>query len=250
MRRCRPLYAMALPSRNTLTVKPLLHTPRVAPASAALAAAPADAVVRSAVLPFLELLLASGYICRYQVVLGSHPGSWPQDWMLSQPVLLEAYMDAEVAGPQQADPSAPGLPVVGPLAAPAEEDFLFQVKLHRPADILGSVALRSEEGSSWPGTVSSCLLLLLGRQGYSAAGEDAPEAVVQGQTRDASGLLERAAGSAECDEFFYQDAWQGPTSLADRVLLFFGDPLEKVGVDFVPTTLVQNWRLRGPARGG
>ncbi len=48
----------------------------------------------------------------------------------------------------------------------------------------------------------------------------------------------------QVDEYFYQDQWQGPKTFAEKALLALGDPLEQVGIDFVPTTLVQDWELR------
>ncbi|EFJ42924.1 hypothetical protein VOLCADRAFT_107019 [Volvox carteri f. nagariensis] len=293
----------------------------------------AAVLVRSVVLPFLELLLAGGYICRYQLVLGSHPGSWPQDWMVSQPTVME--LDGAVATGDEEEAEQPwqqqqqqqggggGTDTQGVAEGVSSEvgvgpgpgagagagrvqagcEFLFQVKLHRPADILGSVALRSEEGGAWPRTVSRCLSsLLLERQQVLRRGcceEDAaavaaaarrqplltssssssslPPSLASTSSAVAAPSLAPASSSGaavpapqpselqfldvptvqrglglggsclaavECDEFFYQDEWQGPKSFTDKVLLFFGDPLEQVGVDFVPTTLVQNWRLR------
>ena len=49
--------------------------------------------------------------------------------------------------------------------------------------------------------------------------------------------------SSSVDEYFFQDAWSGPTRLEDKVLLFFGDPLQLVDVPWAPTTLVQNWTV-------
>ncbi|GIL72863.1 hypothetical protein Vretifemale_3159 [Volvox reticuliferus] len=198
-----------------------------------------EAVTCAAVLPFLEVLRTGGYICRYQLVLGSHPGTWPRDWMISQPAVV--YADAGVAGEA-------GLPTSG-------GEFLFQLKLHRPADILSSVALRSEEDGSWPHTVSSCLLLLLERGGLCPVTVEPATGAPEGQQQQRgsscanaeTGCLFGGCGVVECDEFFYQDQWEGPKSFADKMLLFFGDPLQQVAVDFVPTTLVQNWRLRQPA---
>lgn len=57
-------------------------------------------------------------------------------------------------------------------------------------------------------------------------------------------LLELAGyGSSTVDEYFYQDEWQGPSKLSDRILLFLGDPLEQVDVPFTPTTLILNLQL-------
>jgi hypothetical protein len=41
-----------------------------------------------------------------------------------------------------------------------------------------------------------------------------------------------------------QDEWQGPRTLQDQLLLALGDPLELVGIDFLPTTLVQDWLIK------
>lgn len=49
---------------------------------------------------------------------------------------------------------------------------------------------------------------------------------------------------ASVDEYFFQDQWEGPTTLSDKLLLLIGDPLERVEVPFYPSTLVQNWELR------
>ncbi|GLC35826.1 hypothetical protein PLESTB_000498300 [Pleodorina starrii] len=227
--------------------------PRAAAVAAAAAASP-EAAVRDVVLPFLELLRAGGYICRYQLVLGSHPGTWPQDWMVSQPTVL-TRADADVEEDGEGDGAAGVDSSAGSGSRAGAGEFLFQLKLHRPADILSSVALRSEEGGAWPRTVSRCLLMLLERRGYRAAGPTPPTAAAAAEGQlpfeegpgggggDGKGQSE-AEAEAEVDEFFYQDVWEGPKSLSDRLLLLLGDPLEQVGVDFVPTTLVQNWRLR------
>lgn len=90
------------------------------------------------------------------------------------------------------------------------------MKLSYPADIEGSVALRSEEGGFWSRQVSSMLAALLHAGGYH---------------------------SASVDEYFYQDYWQGPSRAADKLLLLFGDPLQQVDVPWTPTTLVQNWTI-------
>ncbi|GIL43100.1 hypothetical protein Vafri_890 [Volvox africanus] len=195
-----------------------------------------EAVICAAVLPFVEVLRAAGYICSYQLVLGTHPGTWPQDWMTGQPDVM--YANTGEAGEV-------GLPNSG-------GEFLFQLKLHRPADILSNVALRSEEDGAWPRTVSCCLMQLLQRRGLcsgtvgptTGAAEDQQQQCGSSFANEEIMPLFGGGCVAECDEFFYQDRWVGPKSFADKVLLFFGDPLQQVAVDFIPTTLVQNWRLR------
>ena len=93
-----------------------------------------------------------------------------------------------------------------------------QIKLYLPADIAGGVALRAEEDGFWSRAVSSMISRLLYCSGYGR-------------------------GNTSVDEYFFQDAWSGPTRLQDKVLLFFGDPLQLVDVPWAPTTLVQNWTV-------
>lgn len=92
-----------------------------------------------------------------------------------------------------------------------------QLKLQQPADIEGSVALRSEEDGFWSRYISSLITAALHEAGYAAS----------------------------VDEYFYQDYWSGPEKPADKLLLLFGDPLQQVDVPWNPTTLVQNWTLAG-----
>ncbi|KAG1667070.1 hypothetical protein FOA52_000433, partial [Chlamydomonas sp. UWO 241] len=142
----------------------------------------------------LDALKEGGYICSYQVVWGEAPGAWPGDWFVSQ--------DRITGEAASAGADARGT--------------VFQLKLHQPADIAGSIALRAEEDGFWSRAVSSMAVALMGKAGY---------------------------GRAVVDEYFVQDTWQGPPSLAARVLLALGDPLEMVDVPFVPSTLVQDWVL-------
>eukprot|EP00955_Chlamydomonas_euryale_P012820 138311-Chlamydomonas_euryale.AAC.2 len=171
-------------------------------ADAAAAAAAADgfsgrasqAAVLSLITTLLDVLLNQGYMCGYQVVWGEAPGTWPGDWMLSQ---------ARIAGePADTATDARGL--------------VFQVKIHEPADIKGSIALRAEEDGFWSRAVSSMVAVLLKQAGY---------------------------GEAVADEYFFQDEWSGPTDFSSQLLMLLGDPLEMVDVPFVPTTLIQNYQL-------
>lgn len=92
----------------------------------------------------------------------------------------------------------------------------MQVRLRLPADIEGSVSLRSEQDGFWSRSISSMLMQLFVAAGYGAS----------------------------VDELFIQDQWGGPKSLKDKVLLFFGDPLlMEVEVPWIPQSLVQNWTL-------
>jgi hypothetical protein len=49
--------------------------------------APAAAVIAS-VQQLLDLLQQRGYICGWQLVLGSLPGGWPADWSMSEQQLV------------------------------------------------------------------------------------------------------------------------------------------------------------------
>jgi hypothetical protein len=191
------------------------------------------------VLQVLEGLRAGGYCCGYQVTWGSWPGSWPQDWM-QQPRLqgeLPAGTSAlllQQAGNASALAADEAAPAVVAAAAPSLQQqgsqlpgpLAFQVKLHQPADIEGSVALRQEEDGFWGHACSGLLGAVLEAGGWGGEG--------------AGGAVD---GSVTVDEFFYQDVWSGPASLGDRVLLLLGDPLQRVEVPFSPQTLVQNWQL-------
>ena len=44
-----------------------------------------------------------------------------------------------------------------------------------------------------------------------------------------------------------QDEWRGPRTLQERALLLVGDPLQTVEVPWVPTSLIQDWRLGAPS---
>ena len=88
-----------------------------------------EAAVVSLIVRLLDRLKAGGYCCSYQLVWGELPGGWPGNWMTVQATL-------EGGAPEQATPAPAGLP--------------FQIKLYLPADIEGSIALRSEEEGFWP----------------------------------------------------------------------------------------------------
>lgn len=91
----------------------------------------------------------------------------------------------------------------------------MQVRLQQPADIHGSVSLRSEQDGFNSRSVANLLRRLFARAGYDA----------------------------HADEVFLQDAWHGPKGLKDRILLFLGDPLMSVEVPWTPESLVQNWTV-------
>ncbi|CAG9467195.1 unnamed protein product [Pedinophyceae sp. YPF-701] len=94
--------------------------------------------------------------------------------------------------------------------APGE---VFQVRLLRPADIEGAVSLRAEEDGDWGHLVSASV----------------------------AALLEAGGIKADVDEYFFQDSWEPPRTLWEKVLLFFGDPLFQVQVPWTPTSLIQDW---------
>ncbi|KAJ9506685.1 hypothetical protein QJQ45_025448 [Haematococcus lacustris] len=159
-----------------------------AQASSVPGAASEQAVVQL-VTTLLEVLQSGNYLCRYQLVWGEHPGGWPQDWMVSQPTMAGA------------PPSA---------SSPAAPDTVFQVKLHRPADLEGCVALRSEEEDGWWGRTGG-KQAGSGKEPHAAAGATMAkdQAGRWGVSLMISLLLKEAGYSrAEADEFFYQDAWQ------------------------------------------
>eukprot|EP00798_Chlamydomonas_sp_ICE-L_P001943 gene1943-33354_t len=138
-------------------------------------------------------LKEGGFLCAYLISWGDLPGGWGADWMTN--------------GVLQSDLDPPS----------KEEDALaaiFQVKAQQPADIGGSVALRSEEDGFWSRSLPTMSSALMTAAGY-------PDVIV--------------------DDYFYQDEWEGPTGLFDKFLLLIGDPLEMVDIPFTPSTLVQNF---------
>ncbi|KAK9866449.1 hypothetical protein WJX84_012457 [Apatococcus fuscideae] len=166
-------------------------------------AGPGD--VQQALRMTLDPLQRGGYFRSYQLTWGPSPGlSDPTPQQLQQQLMQQAGSDAPIA-PDQAASS--------PEASTSET---FQVRLEQPADLSASVSLREEEKGFWSRNASSMLQAVLAAAGYPAAA---------------------------ADEFFFQNKWQGPSSLKERILLFLGDPLQQVGVPFNPTTLVQDWHL-------
>ncbi|GAX78310.1 hypothetical protein CEUSTIGMA_g5752.t1 [Chlamydomonas eustigma] len=164
----------------------------------------------SVVQQLLERLQSQGYMCGYQIVWGEVPGTWPEDWMKSQPrvVVAEQLMDGNASELDEAGNGA------GSASKRVGSMMTMQIKLHMPADIEGGVALRAEEDGFWPRAVSSMLFTIFELTGY---------------------------GSSQVDEYFYQDYWSGPAKMSDKLLLMLGDPFEQVDIPWVPTTLVQDW---------
>eukprot|EP01023_Acetabularia_acetabulum_P018652 TRINITY_DN19420_c0_g2_i6.p1 TRINITY_DN19420_c0_g2~~TRINITY_DN19420_c0_g2_i6.p1 ORF type:complete len:230 (-),score=32.63 TRINITY_DN19420_c0_g2_i6:735-1424(-) len=138
----------------------------------------------------LIILQNSGYLLKYKITWGYLPGSFSGDW----------YLDPE---PEK-------------LGSLTDQFNQFQIRIHRPADIEASVAMREEDDGFWGASVSSMLMHLLKLCGYE---------------------------NVKVDEYFFQDAWRAPPSSWDRVKLMFGDPLETSYVPWEPQTLVQNWTV-------
>jgi hypothetical protein len=90
-----------------------------------------------------------------------------------------------------------------------------QVRIRLPADVEGSVSLRSEENGFWGRPVSSMLGRLLHHAGYQST----------------------------VDEFFFQDEWAPPAGLKQKIMLFLGDPLMEVEVPWQPESLIQTWTV-------
>lgn len=151
--------------------------------------------VQQAVESVLRDLQSRGYAERVQVVWGSSNSDVPYKWEGDDAAAVRVTEDDAAS-----------------LAA-------FQVRLRRPADVEGSVSLRSEEDGFWSRAVSSMLIQLLRDGGYDAA----------------------------ADEYFLQDEWEPPRGLRERLLLFLGDPLMEVEVPWRPESLIQDWRA-APAR--
>ena len=84
-----------------------------------------------------------------------------------------------------------------------------QIRLNAPADLAGCVALRAEQDGWWLRLVPATL----------------------------AALFDTAGCTADIDEAFFQDVWQSPSKLSDRILLALGDPAGVVEVPFVPDTL-------------
>ena len=108
-------------------------------------------------------------------------------------------------------PSGEGVSAGGDAGAAPPAMRGFQARLRAPADLPGGVALRAEEGGFWAALVPAALAALL-----------------RGAGRPASAV----------DETYFQDAWQSPPRLSDRLLLALGDPFFQVDVPFTPDTLV------------
>eukprot|EP00892_Ulva_mutabilis_P005388 jgi/Ulvmu1/3220/UM015_0261.1 len=149
--------------------------------------------VRQEVERILVLLEDQGYAARSQVVWGQRNSDVPYRWEeVPEVSLCAANVDTDAVALSS-----------------------FQVRLRQPADIEGSVSLRSEENGFWSRSVSSILQSLLKDAGYSSS----------------------------VDEVFFQDEWQPPKSLKDRIVLFFGDPLMQVEVPWEPQSLIQNYTV-------
>lgn len=92
----------------------------------------------------------------------------------------------------------------------------LQVRLLLPADLDGSISHQQEQGF-YPAIVPVALRLIL-QIGFN------PEA-------------------KWTDLYFFQDAYRPPSSLKDKLLLAFGDPLQTVEIPWIPTSLVVDFTV-------
>jgi hypothetical protein len=166
-----------------------------------------DAALRAGIRELLDAFVTGGYMRSYVLAWGAAPG------LPDAPGFVpDAEDDAAATMQARQDGSDGAGGDAGDVASGAQGARVrrFQVRLIAPADIEGGVALRAEEEGFWAALVPSALAALL-----------------------------RASGrAASVDETYFQDAWQSPASLRDRVLLALGDPFFEVEVPFVPDTLV------------
>jgi len=175
------------------------------------------AAVAAALETALARLAEGGYCCGFQVTWGEQPGAWPSDWLASEP---------QIVGDAEAE-AARTLSVGKPLP--------LQIRVARPADVGASVALRNEEWGFCPRLVPGVFAAMLEAAGYSAL-----VSATQGVDL-AAPLVDKA------DVFYSQDTpMKAPSSVRDRLLLAFGDPLVAVVVSFTPETEVIDWAVVVP----
>lgn len=180
-----------------------LQTARKSAAANGGIATPAQ--LQQAVSDTLQILKQGGFIDDFRIVWGATPN-----------LPARPYGEPTFPQPEEAAAGADSSEAASGTASDTGSVSIFQVTLRGPADIQGSVSLRGEEDGWWGRAESSLLAAVLAAGGH-------PDATT--------------------DEFFFQDQWQGPKALADKALLFFGDPLQTVEVPWVPTSLIQDWRL-------
>lgn len=179
-------------------------------------------MVQEQIETVLDGLQRRGYAERVQVVWGQASPEVPFGWEAEGAAVMKQE-DAPTAGlaafqVRLLPPARSSRGAVRTGRRPGHHPCLqplcnMQVRLRLPADIEGSVSLRSEHEGFWSSSVSSMLQSLFRRAGVDAA----------------------------VDEFFFQDQWEPPQGLAERVLLFLGDPLQRVEVPWRPQSLIQNW---------
>jgi hypothetical protein len=173
-----------------------------------------DDALRAGIRELLDAFVAGGYMRSYVLAWGAAPFLPDTPGGADSADASEDFDKIGAAEPspeqqQQADALRDGTAGSGTVGAGARARR-FQVRLVAPADIEGGVALRAEEDGFWAALVPSALAALL-----------------------------RAAGRpAAVDETYFQDAWQSPPALRDRLLLALGDPFFEVEVPFTPDTLV------------
>lgn len=91
----------------------------------------------------------------------------------------------------------------------------FELKLKAPVDISAASLLRAESSGFSQCTASSIL-----------------EAFFQGMNIN-----------SDVDEYFFQEKWQPPRTIGERLLLALGDPLQSVVVPYDPDNILQVWRI-------
>jgi len=193
-----------------------------AAAAAPTGRAPASATA-AAVQDLMGRLQQAGYLQSWSLIWGEQPslGNAKSLGFGSLPI-TEDPSTGVTQGVLKRSPSEPASDMTpeesptttsqGPDAALGLQGGIFQVRALRPADLDVTVTMRAEEdGRFWPRFVPCTIDALL-----------------------------RAAGARDVSttEFFFQDAWQSPPSVTDKILLSLGDPLFQVRVPWTPTSLI------------
>ena len=83
-----------------------------------------EAALLYLIIGLLDRLEAQGYMCRYQVVWGEAPGTWPQDWMIREPRVVVTDRQLENEGHQEVSVGGGG----GGSAVVGEQQLTFQAR--------------------------------------------------------------------------------------------------------------------------
>lgn len=207
----------------------------------AASAKPPDAAAFPALLrALLDALVAGGYATACSLELDALPSlperpGWADDAAALAATAAAAAAASPAAAPgglaeggwRQPQPPAPASAAASAAAAPPQsQPRRAQLRLSRPADLLGGVALRSEEGG-WRLRLVADAAAALGRR-----------------------CRLPGPGPLTADETFFQDRWTGPATAADTLLLALGDPFMSVEVPFEPDSLVVDLSWGGGGGGG